>query len=89
MYSDWGIQWSVFGILRLFYMFREDSITTNVRAANYALEHLPTQWHPLVQEAINIRQGTNVSFYRFKSGRMVEAVRFLKYIIKTCGESLA
>ena len=32
--SDWGIQWSVLGVLRQFYSFRENTITTKVRAGN-------------------------------------------------------
>lgn len=84
LYSNWGIQWAILGILRQFYIFRENSITSKVRAANYALDHLPPQWHPLIQESINIRQGINDSCYRSRFGRMVEAVHFLKFIIHTC-----
>jgi hypothetical protein len=39
LYSNWGIQWSVLGVLRQFYTFRENSITTKVRAAEYALDY--------------------------------------------------
>jgi len=84
MYSDWGIQWAVLGVLRHFYTFRENSITAKVRAANYALDHLPLQWHPLVPEAVSIRQCKKSSSYRLKFGRMVEAVHLLKYIINRC-----
>src|SRR6266508_2187542 len=84
LYSNWGIQWSVLGVLRQFYTFRENSITTKVRAAEYALGCLPLQWHPLIQEAINIRQRKTYSAYHFRFGRMVEVVKFLKYIIQTC-----
>ncbi len=84
LYSNWGIQWAILGILRQFYTFRENSITSKVRAADYALDHLPPQWHPLIQESINIRQGINDSCYRSRFGRMVEAVHFLKFIIHTC-----
>lgn len=84
LYSDWGIQWAVLGILRQFYTFRENSITTKIRAGQYALDCLPRQWHALIYEAINIRQGKNNSSYRFRPGRMVEAVHFLRYIIKSC-----
>ena len=84
LYSDWGIQWVVLGVLRQYFTFRENSITTKVRAGEYALGSLPKQWHPLVQEAINIRQGKNDSFYRSRFGRMVETVRFLNYVIDTC-----
>jgi hypothetical protein len=84
LYSDWGIQWAVLGVLRQFYTFKENSITTKIRAGQYALNCLPQQWHRLVQEAIRIRQGKTDSYYRFRFGRMVEAVRFLDYIIKAC-----
>lgn len=83
MYSNWGIQWAVLGALRQFYTFREDSITTKVKAANCELGCLPQQWHPLIQEAISIRQGKMNSSYRFRFGRMIEAVNLLKYIVHT------
>jgi hypothetical protein len=84
LYSDWGIQWAVLGVLRQFYTFRENSITTKVRAGEYALGCLPQPWHRLVQEAIAIRQGKKPTFYRSRSGRIVEAVYFLNYIINIC-----
>lgn len=73
-----GVDWDL-----LITEMRENSITTKVRAAEYALGCLPLQWHPLIQEAINIRQRKTYSAYRFRFGRMVEAANFLKYIIHT------
>lgn len=87
MYSDWGIQWAVLGILRQFYTFNENSITTKIRAGQYALGCLPIRWHRLIQEAIDIRKGKKESAYRFKFSRMIEAVEFLKYIIQVCNAS--
>lgn len=87
LYSNWGIQWAVLGILRQFYTFQENSITTKVRAGQYALGCLPTRWHKLIREAINIRQGREGSAYRFKVSRTIEAVNFLKYIIHFCNTS--
>jgi hypothetical protein len=84
MLSDWGIQWTVLGVLRQFYSFRENTITTKTKAGEYALTCLPICWHRLVQEAINIREGKKTSAYRFRVVRAIEAVRFLKYIIQTC-----
>lgn len=83
MLSDWGIQWTVLGVLRQYYTFRENSITTKIKAANYALTCLPIRWHSLIQEAIDIREGKKKSLYRSKIVRMVDAVKFLKYIIQT------
>ncbi len=87
MLSDWGIQWTVLGVLRQFYSFREHMITTKARAGEYALTCLPARWHPLIQEALNIREGKKASAYRFRIMRTLEAVRFLKFIIQTCNES--
>ena len=82
--SDWGIQWTVLGVLRQFYSFRENAITTKTRAGEYALTCLPARWHPLIQEALRMRAGQKRSTHSFRLGRMVEAVRFLKFIIQTC-----
>jgi hypothetical protein len=84
LYSNWGIQWAVLGILRQFFTFRENSITTKVKAGEYALGCLPSRWHPLIQEAINIRQGQKGPSNRFRFGRMVRTVRFLNYVIDRC-----
>jgi len=84
MLSDWGIQWTVLGVLRQYYTFRENSITTKIRAAEYALTWLPNRWRSLIQEAIDIREGKKKSRYRSKIVRMIDAVKFLKYVIQTC-----
>jgi hypothetical protein len=84
MLSDWGIQWTVLGVLRQYYTFRSNSITTKTKAAEYALTCLPNRWHSLIQEAIGIREGKKKSLYRSKVVRMMDAVKFLKYVIQTC-----
>ncbi|MBZ0302050.1 MAG: DUF4111 domain-containing protein [Anaerolineae bacterium] len=82
--SDWGIQWAVLGVLRQFYSFREGAITSKVGAGDYALQHLPPTWHRLIQEALNIRTQSGQCLYRSRLLRMMEAVRFMRYIIQTC-----
>jgi hypothetical protein len=82
--SDWGVQWTVTGVLRQFYTLQENSVTTKIKAAEYALGCLPERWHPLIQDAIDIRKGNSRSTPWFKIARMYEAVRFLKFIIQTC-----
>ena len=82
--SDWGIQWTVLGVLRQFYTFRESAITTKLKAGEYALAHLPLDWRRLIQEALRIRRGGKPSFYRCRLSRALEARKFLLYIIQTC-----
>ena len=87
--TDYGIQWAVLGVLRQFYSFKEHSITSKNGAGEYALAHLPGRWHPLIQEALNIRNKTGQSLYRFRFIRAIEAIRFLKFVIRTCNTNFA
>ena len=82
--SDWGVQWTVLGVLRQFYSFRENAITTKRKAGEYALACMPAVWHRLIREAINIRQGGEKTLYRSRIARTMQTVDFLKYVIRSC-----
>lgn len=86
--SDWGIQWAVLGVLRPFYTFRENDITSKEAAGQYALACLPVRWRPLVCEAISLREGSPALSYRSRLSRAIDARRFLKYIIRECSTFL-
>ena len=86
--TDYGIQWAVLGVLRQYYTFRENDITSKTGAGNYALAHLPERWHPIIRTALGIRAGAHKSYYRSRIIRAVEAVRFLRYVIATCNADL-
>jgi hypothetical protein len=82
MLSDWGIQWTILGVLRQYYTFQENSITTKLGAGEYALNHLPQRWHPLIREAMDIREGCQKQHYYSRIIRMLDAVKFMKYLIR-------
>lgn len=82
--TDDGIQWTVLGVLRQFYTFREDDITSKTGAGDYALQNLPQRWHRMIQEALNIRNQTGQRCYRFRLFRAIEAFKFMRYIITQC-----
>lgn len=86
MLTDWGIQWTVLGVLRQFYTFRENKIATKEQAANYGIHHFSSRWHPLIEDALNIRTGEKARFYHFRICRMVDNVRFLREVIQICNE---
>jgi hypothetical protein len=86
--TDYGVQWSVLGILRLWYAFCENEITSKTGAGRYALSHLPERWHPLIQEAINLRDDCEHKPYTSRICRAYDAVRFLRYIIRLCNDRL-
>jgi hypothetical protein len=84
LYSNWGVQWAVLGVLRQYFTFKENTITTKVRAGEYALVSLPHRWRPLIREAISIRQTKQSTAYRSRFGRMMETTGFLRYVIDLC-----
>ena len=81
LWTDYGVQWTVLGVLRQFYTFKENDITSKAGAGEYALTHLPARWHRLIQEALNIREQKHRSLYTFKLVRSIEAFLFLRDVI--------
>ena len=79
--TDWGVEWSVLGVLRPFYSFRENGITSKLGAGTYALEALSAEWHPIVSEAIAIREGRKERYYSNRLKRAAEAAALIKAII--------
>lgn len=85
---DYGIQWTVLGVLRQFYTFREQDITSKTGAGEYALAPLPKKWHRIIQEALNVRGRRSTRLYRLRLVRAVEAFRFLRYTVRLCNAGL-
>ncbi len=80
--SDWGIQWAVLGVARQFYTIREKKIITKQRSGEYALTVVPEQWYRIIKEAIRIRAKSSCSLYRSRFVRLMEAAKFMKYLIE-------
>jgi hypothetical protein len=78
---DDEIEWSVLGLLRQYYTLKEHGIISKLGAGEYALLHLPVEWHPIIKEAINIRKGVKMEIFTSDEQRIEEALRLLKYII--------
>ncbi|HYF64661.1 MAG TPA: aminoglycoside adenylyltransferase domain-containing protein [Herpetosiphonaceae bacterium] len=81
--SDYGVQWVVLGALRQFYSLRERAITSKDGAGSYGLARLPPRFHPVIEEALAIRAGTN----RRRGGRLRRAIaarRLLGAVIEAC-----
>lgn len=85
--TDYGVQWAVLGVLRLYYTFREQDIASKIGAGEYALRHLPNQRHPIIREAINIRNQKKGAFYKFRFTRGIEAIKFVKFVIEECNRN--
>ena len=86
--TDDGVQWVVLGISRLFCALRTDSMPSKSQAGQYSLAHVPRRWHALVKEALNLRSGSTVRYYRSRLRRAQDAMAFLKYMIGSCNSPL-
>jgi hypothetical protein len=84
LYSDWGIEWAVLGVLRPFYTIRERSITSKIKAGQYALGCLPLRWHRIIREAVRLRKAPAPSHYRTRIGRAIDAWCLLNHVIGAC-----
>lgn len=82
--SDQGVVWIVLGVLRQYYSFQEHDITSKIGAGEYALKHLPDEWHNLIQDALDIRRGHEPTRYASRFTRAYVTIRLLRYIIKCC-----
>jgi Nucleotidyltransferase domain. len=82
--SDSPIEWGVLGITRLWYTFREHQVTSKVGAGEYAMKQVPERWHTILQEAIRIRRGGGVSYYRSRKQRKTDALAYMAYMMKEC-----
>ncbi len=85
---DVEIEWSVLGLLRQYYTLQEHDIISKLGAGEYALLHLPEEWHGIINEAINLRKGVRAEIFSSEKQRIDTALRFLKYIIRYCNSKL-
>ncbi len=83
---DYEIEWTVLGLLRQFYTLKEHDIISKLDAGEYALLHLPVEWHPIIKEAMNIRKVEKEMIFTSDKERINMAIRFSKYIIHYCNE---
>lgn len=83
---DYEIEWTVLGLLRQFYTLKERDIVSKLGAGEYALQHLPLEWHPIIKEAINIRKGEKKNIFTSDKERIDATIRFSKYIIHYCSQ---
>jgi Domain of unknown function (DUF4111) len=78
---DKEVEWTVLGLLRQFYTLREKDIISKQGTGEYSLKHLPEEWHPIIQDAINIRKGEEDRNYARKLERIKETIKLSKYLI--------
>jgi hypothetical protein len=84
--SDYGLQWAVLGVLRPFYTLREGEIVTKTQAGEYALTCLEERWHPVIREALAIREGRGLMNRAPRLQQALDARGLLREVIRLCNE---
>jgi hypothetical protein len=84
---DDGVEWAVLGVCRLLYGLEEKSLVSKLEAGEHALIRLPTRWHALLREAIDLRLGRlrlgkAAIYYRSRIARALETRAFLRYVVE-------
>jgi hypothetical protein len=86
--SDWWLQWTVLGVVRQFHTIHKRRITSKVKAGEYACSYLPENWHPIIREAMALRENPKRRIYQSRIRRAIDAFQLIKYVIRSCNEFL-
>lgn len=81
-----SIEWSVLGVTRLYYTFREKDITSKIGAGEYALQTLPANWHRIINESMRLRKNIKKSYYHSVFERRRDALDYMEFIIQECND---
>lgn len=76
------IEWGVLGVSRLYYTFKEKSVTSKVGAGEYALQTVPQKWHKIINESMRLRKDKKKSYYNSIFERRKDALGYIDYIIQ-------
>lgn len=77
------LEWCISGMLRQ-YTLRNMKIISKTGACQYGIQHMPERWHNLIQEVINIREGSSIRYYDSKQRRIHDTVECMHYILNYC-----
>lgn len=78
------VEWTVLGLLRQFFTIKNQDVIPKLDAGEYGLIQLPEEWHPIIQEAIEIRKGQIPQYYHTNEERIQSVIAFAKYLIHHC-----
>jgi hypothetical protein len=77
---DAEIEWTVLGILRQIYTLKEHQITSKLGAGQYGLDTLPAPYHPIIKEAIRIRNRKDSTLYHSNRERLGDTFQLTHYL---------
>jgi len=80
--TNWGIEWCVCGLMRMYFTMIEGDITSKGKAVEYGLMCLPESTHKILMEALRIRRCEKNPLYISPFVRRKEMIDCMDYIIE-------
>ncbi|RIW31966.1 DUF4111 domain-containing protein [Bacillus salacetis] len=84
---DEEIEWTVLGLLRQYYTLNESGVISKSASGEYGVSVLPTEYHRIIREDINIRTRKGTSAYESNKQKIEESLRLSKFIIEQCNRN--
>jgi predicted nucleotidyltransferase len=79
--GGWATEWGVLGVTRLHATLSTGQIVSKRGAGDYALDRFSPEWHPIVEEAIRIRERRPGGRYRSRLHRRRELRVYMAMVI--------
>lgn len=80
------LEWGVLGISRLYFSLRERDVASKTEAGEYALQHVPERWHPILREALRRRNIEIKPQYRSAFKRWHDVLAYMDFIRTECSK---
>ena len=80
--TNWGIEWCVCGLTRMYFTMMEGDITSKGKAVEYGLTCLPESTHKILKEALRIRKCEKGKTYNSRFIRRQDMIDYMDYLIE-------
>lgn len=77
----WFSEWSILGVARQLYTLQTGKITSKLLAGYYALDYLPSKYHKIDQQAIQIRKECKLFQFAASVERATKTIECVNHII--------
>jgi len=81
--TNWGVEWCVCGLARMYFTMMERDITSKGKAVEYGLTCLPELTHKIQREALRIRKCEKNKIYNSRFVRRQDMIVYMGFIIES------
>jgi intracellular sulfur oxidation DsrE/DsrF family protein len=80
--TNWGIEWCVCGLTRMYFTMMEGDVTSKAKAVEYGLTCLHESTHRILKEALRIRKCEKGKTYISRFIRRKDMIDYMDYLIE-------